>query len=122
MKKLILSLILLVAASQVLAGETMLSKARNLTLPTFQYRDATVQTILEDIQKQSVELDSEGVGINFVLTIDDALLNRTLTMTLAHPTIERALKFIASTAPITFQYDAAAIVVRENTNTTEAAE
>ncbi len=122
MKKWILFLILSVAASQIFAAETMRTKAQSLTLPTVQYRDATVQSILVDIQKQSVELDAEGIGINFVLTIGPDLLNRTLTMTLAKPTVERVLKFIASTAPIYFQYEDAAIVVRINTNTTEAAD
>ncbi len=122
MKKWILFLSLWVAVSQVFAAETMRTKAESLTLPTVQYRDATVQSILEDLQKQSVELDAEGIGINFVLTIGPDLLNRKLTMTLAKPTVERVLKFIASTAPIYFQYEDAAIVVRINTNTTEAAE
>ena len=122
MKKWILFLSLWVAVSQVFAAETMRTKAESLTQPTVQYRDATVQSILEDIQKQSVELDAEGIGINFVLTIGPDLLNRKLTMTLAKPTVERVLKFISSTAPLYFQYEDAAIVVRINTNTTEAAE
>ena len=120
MKRALLALVLLIAATTNALGlETMRSKARNITLPVFQYRDATVRDILADIQKQSMELDAEGDGINFVITLDDAILDRKLTMTVSAPTIEHALDLIAATAPIYFQYDPGAIVVQKSERTTD---
>ena len=112
MKRIVFALFLFIFAANAFALETMLSKARSITLPTLEYREATVGAILEDIRSKSVELDSEGLGINLVITLDEAVLNKQLTMTLNSPTIERALKLIAATAPIYFQYEPGAILVK----------
>ena len=112
MKRIFLVVILLFAAVNVYALETMLSKARNITLPVLQYREATIGAILEDIQNKSIGLDPEGLGINFVITLDESLLNKQLTMTIGNPTIERALKLLAASAPIYFQYQPGAVLVK----------
>ena len=112
MKRIVIALSFLLFAVNAFALETMLSKARSITLPSLEYREATVSAILEDIRSKSVELDSEGLGINLVITLDEAVLNKQLTMTLNSPTIERALKLIAATAPIYFQYEPGAILVK----------
>ena len=112
MKRMVLAIILLLAAANAHALETMLSKARSLTLPTLQYRETSVRAILEDIQRTSAELDAEGIGVNFVIVLDDALLNQQLTMTLNGPTIERALKLLAAIAPVYFQYEPGTILVK----------
>ena len=119
MKRTILALLLLLVSATAYATETMLSKARNITLPTLQYRAATIGAILEDIRQKSVELDPERLGINFVITLDDDLLNQTFTMTLNNPTIERALKLLAAVAPLYFQYEPGAIVVKRLSKSTD---
>mgnify|MGYP003606967568 CR=1 FL=1 len=122
MKRIVLVAVLLIAAANAYALETMLSKARDITLPSLQYREATIGAILEDIRTKSVELDAEGLGINFVITLDNDLLNKQLTMTLNNPTIERALKLIAAVAPVYFQYEPSAVLVKNlsvNADTTE---
>lgn len=119
MKLSILALSLLLFAGNAFALESMLSKARSITLPNLEYRAATVAAILEDIRSKSVDLDPEGLGINFVITLDDTLLNKQLTMTLNAPTIERALKLVAATAPIYFQYEPGAVLVKKLSETSD---
>ena len=122
MRKTTLALMLLIAINSAMGLDTMLSKARSITLPTLQYREVTVREILADIQKRGVELDPEGIGINFVIKLDDALLERKLTMTVHTPTLERALSLLAATAALYIQYDPGAIVVQKSERTTDQPE
>jgi hypothetical protein len=112
--KRVLALLFGLIAVTVLATDTMLSKARNIKLPILQYRDVALKEILNDIQKKSIELDPEGIGVNFLIRLDEAELDRKLTMTVNIPTIERALNLLAATAVLYIRYEPNAIVVEKS--------
>ena len=118
MKILILVLTAVLLASSAMAAETMLSKARSLTLPTLQYRDVPLKDILADIQVKSRSIDPEGTGVNFLVKLDDSMANRKLTMTVNTPTIERALKLLAATAALYIQYNPDVIVIQASERVT----
>lgn len=101
------------------ATDTMLSKARNITLPTLQYRDVALGEIIQDIQKKCAELDPERTGVNFLIKLDDKELQRTLTMTVNSPTVERALSLLAATAALYIRYEPSAITVEKSERVTE---
>ena len=114
MKKYLLALAVVILAIQAHAVEFALSKARDITLPALQYREATLRSILDDIQKKSVEADPEKLGVNFVVKLDDTTLDKKLTMTLNSATIERSLNVLAATVSLYIQYDPGAIVIQKS--------
>lgn len=108
-------------AQQAAATETMLSKARSISLPTLQYRDVALKEILDDIQKKSVECDPEGIGVNIIVKLDATLLGKKFTMTINAPSVERALSLLAATAALYVQYESAATVVQKSERIAEEA-
>ena len=115
----ILAVVICLIALTATATDTMLSKARNITLPTLQYRDIALGEIIQDIQKKCAELDPEGTGVNFLIKLDESELQRKLTMTVNTPTIERALNLLAATAALYIRYEPSAIIVEKSERVTE---
>lgn len=110
----ILCILGILLAGTCLADETMLSKARNLHFDNLEYRDVSIRDILADLQKRSLELDADSAGVNFLILLAEDDLNRTLTMSLNKPSLERVLNLIATTAGLIVQYDARVIRIEKS--------
>lgn len=46
---------------------TLMRKLEEFVIPTIDFEDATIQTVVEFLKKKSVELDPEGEGVNIIL-------------------------------------------------------
>ena len=109
-------------AVQAQALDSALSKARALTLPTLQYRDASLDSILDDIQKKSREVDPEMWGVHFVIIMGDAALNKKITITLDSATIEQSLNALAAPASFDIKYDPEVIIINSSEPITDESE
>lgn len=87
------------------------SKAAAITLPDLAYRDLPLKDILEDIRQKGVAADPEGVGVNLLVKLDEALAAKRFTLSVKAPTVERALKLLAAVAGLYLQYEPAYIVI-----------
>lgn len=96
------------------AEDSMLSKARNIQLPTVTYREVALRDILEDIRVKSAELDPQTNGVNFFISLDERDLNKKLTMTVGNPTIERLLNLLAASSALYIRYDANIINIEKS--------
>ncbi len=96
-------------------------KMAALTLPDMVFRNTPVSEILQWIMENSAEVDPEKTGVNIIIK-DDAdryMAKRRLTMTLKAPTVDQALKLLASTAGLYVRVDERVIVVERSTNVTK---
>ncbi|OQW97327.1 MAG: hypothetical protein BWK77_01970 [Verrucomicrobia bacterium A1] len=84
-----------------------------IQLPDMQFRQATVAEIIDWIQARSVEADPAGVGANLLFKDDPKRPVGTtrLTLSLARPTVRRALDLLASVATLHVRQDARVIVI-----------
>lgn len=96
-------------------------KMAALTLPDMVFRNAPVSEILQWIMDKSAEVDPEKTGVNIIIKddTDRYMAKRRLTMTLKAPTVDQALKLLASTAGLYVRVDERVIVVERSTNVTK---
>lgn len=117
MRRLLPLMTILLVPLAVRAQEAMLYKARSILLPTLEYRSITVREIIADIEQKSIDLDPEGVGINFLLLLDDEVAEHRLTMTLREPTIAKALAVIAATVGLDIHYEPRIVRIQSRRDT-----
>ena len=122
MKMYLLAFMITIVAVHAQALNSALSKARALTLPTLQYRDASLGSILDDIQKNSREVDPETWGVHFVVIMGDAALNKKITITLNSATIEHSLNVLAAPASLDIKYDPEVIIINSSEPITDESE
>ena len=101
------------------AAGAELSKARTITLPTLDYREATIREILSDIAAKSKTADPQGAGVNVVINLDPTLAGRKLTMRLHKVTVEKAFTLLASVAGLYIRYEPNAVVVEKSERVVE---
>ena len=100
------------------AGATMAQKLKTLRLPDLEFRNATVSEVVDFIVTHSREADPEGTGVSIILK-DNArgtVGSHRLTMSVAKPTVEHALKLLATTAELYVRVEASAVILEPSTN------
>ena len=91
--------------------ETMRSTLKSIVLPDLVFRETPVTEIVEFVSEKSREVDPEGVGVSILLKLKPGVPVKKLTLTIHHPTVERALELIASAADLNMRIDRSAVVL-----------
>ena len=100
------------------AGTSMAEKLKTLRLPDLEFRNATVSEVVDFIVAKSRETDPEGTGVSIIVK-DNAkgtVGSHRLTMSVAKPTVEHALKLLATTAELYVRVEASAVILEPSTN------
>jgi len=83
------------------APATPLGKALRIVIPSVEFRDADLSSVLNTLRHRGAELDTEGEpdkrGVNLVLKLDQRNTTRKITARLTNISLFEALRFVAAT-------------------------
>ncbi len=84
-----------------------------LVIPKVEYKEATLDSVLEALKKSVAKLTDNKVALNFVAQIpDEQLRTQTVTLSLTNVPFTDVLKYVGSVANVRFTFDKYAILVK----------
>ena len=105
-----------VAPGPAKPARSLQQKMTALVLPEMAFRSAPVPEILQWIMDRSAEVDPEKTGVNIIVKDDaqQSIGKHRLTLNLKAPTVDQALKLLATTAGLYIRVDERAVVVERS--------
>jgi hypothetical protein len=96
------------------AGNTPLERqVSNLILPKVEYKEATLDSVLDSLKRTAAKLTDNKVAVNFVPAIPSEQLHQsTVTLSLSNVPFTEVLRYIGSLTNVQFVYDKYAITVK----------
>ena len=95
------------------SGNKLKAKLQNLIIDKIDFDDATISSVITYLNGKSKLLDSEGIGINFVLRIDkgtESNLER-ITMSMDEIPFEAAVKYVCLATGLKYRIEKHAVII-----------
>ena len=86
-------------------------KLHDIMLPNVHFEDATLQEAVEFFRKESVELDAEKKGVQFVLRGDTGGIGGVIDLKLSEVPLVEALKYVVEISGTAYRVDGVAVVI-----------
>ncbi len=95
-------------------GNTPLERqVSTLILPKVEYKEATLDSVLDSLKRNVAKLTDNKVSVNFVPALPSEQLHQTtVTLSLSNVPLSEVLRYIGSLANVQFVYDKYAITVK----------
>lgn len=93
------------------ARQRLEKKLRNLRVPRAEFNGATLEETLEYLRVQARNLDPQGNGIGFVLNVDEATKQKTITLNLQDVPLEELVRYITQMSGSAFRTEDNAVVI-----------
>ncbi|MEM7392148.1 MAG: LptA/OstA family protein [Verrucomicrobiota bacterium] len=86
-------------------------KLRSIIVPELEFREVTLPVATEHLQRVSGHLDSEGVGVNFVLKRQDGLEDIRITISLRQVSLYEAIHYVTEVSGLEFRLGERAVII-----------
>jgi len=105
-------------ASVAWAGDAR-EKASSIVAPGMEVENATVETVFEQLREDSVALDPDGEGVNFLFQADEengtAYKQRTITLDFTNMPLGDVIRYVCMAAGLHYKVEERAIIIADKT-------
>jgi len=89
--------------------EKIVQRMRTSIVPKVDFSGASFEEIIEFLRVRSRDLDPEGKGVDFVLSLPPEILTRTIDLSLTSVPLEELVRYVAEKAGATYKVDEFAV-------------
>jgi general secretion pathway protein D len=89
--------------------EKIVQKMRTAIVPKVDFSGASFEEIIEFLRVRSRDLDPEGKGVDFVLSLPPEILSRSIDLSLTSVPLEELVRYVAEKAGATYKVDEFAV-------------
>jgi general secretion pathway protein D len=89
--------------------EKIVQKMRTAIVPKVDFSGASFEEIIEFLRVRSRDLDPEGKGVDFVLSLPPEILTRSIDLSLTSVPLEELVRYVAEKAGATYKVDEFAV-------------
>jgi general secretion pathway protein D len=89
--------------------EKIVQRMRNSIVPKVDFSGASFEEIVEFLRVRSRDLDPEGKGVDFVLSLPPEILSRSIDLSLTNVPLEELVRYVAEKGGATYKVDEFAV-------------
>jgi general secretion pathway protein D len=99
--------------------ETLARKLREIKIQRIDFAGASLEEVIEYLRVRSRDVDPEGKGIDFVMSLGGSAPSRQISLNLVDVPVEEVLRYAAEIAGVTFRVEEFAVRIVPLTDTNE---
>lgn len=99
------------ALSKQLSGsESITERLRSMTVPKVEFDGASLEEVVELLRVRSRDLDPQGKGISFVLSVPPEARGKSVSLNLVNVPMEEVLRYVSDMCGVTYKVDEHAVI------------
>ncbi|MBV6500396.1 MAG: hypothetical protein CJBNEKGG_02874 [Prosthecobacter sp.] len=99
--------------------ETLARKLRDIKIQRIDFTGASLEEVIEYLRVRSRDVDAEGKGIDFVMSLGESAPSRQISLNLVDVPVEEVLRYATEIAGVTFRVEEFAVRIVPLTDTNE---
>lgn len=96
-------------ANQQTGSDRIRQKLRSITFPKVEFDGATLEEVVELLRVRSRDLDPEGRGISFVVSVPSEARSKTVSLNLLKVPMEELLRYVSEMCDVSYKVDEHAV-------------
>ena len=97
------------AGNQQTGSASITQKLRSIIFPKVEFDGATLDEVVELLRVRSRDLDPEGKGISFVVSVPPEARSKPISLTLSEVPMEEVLRYVGEMCGVTYKVDEHAV-------------
>ncbi|MBK8091440.1 MAG: tetratricopeptide repeat protein [Verrucomicrobiaceae bacterium] len=91
--------------------ESILDKLHTYQMPRVEFEKATIDEVIELLRLRSRDLDPQGKGIDFVISLPDENRKTPISLSMQNVPMDEVLRYVAQLAGVTYRVEQHAVVI-----------
>ncbi len=96
--------------SKLTGSEAITQKLRSITFPRVDFSGATLDEVVELLRVRSRDLDPQGKGVSFVLSVPPEARSKLISLNLSSVPMEEVLRYVSEMSGVTYKVDEHAVI------------
>ena len=97
-------------AGQLTGSESITQKLRSIVFPKVEFDGATLDEVVELLRVRSRDLDPQGRGISFVISVPPEARNKPVSLNLLNVPMDEVLRYVGDMCGVTYKVDEHAVI------------
>ena len=97
-------------AGQLSGSESITQKLHTLIFPKVEFEGATLDEVVELLRVRSHDLDPQGKGISFVISVPPEARNKPVSLNLRNVPLDELLRYVGDMCGVTYKVDEHAVI------------
>ena len=97
-------------SGQLSGSESITQKLRTLIFPKVEFEGATLDEVVELLRVRSHDLDPQGKGISFVISVPPEARNKPVSLNLRNVPMDELLRYVGDMCGVTYKVDEHAVI------------
>ncbi len=97
-------------AGQLSGSESITQKLHTLIFPKVEFEGATLDEVVELLRVRSHDLDPQGKGISFVISVPPEARNKPVSLNLRNVPMDELLRYVGDMCGVTYKVDEHAVI------------
>jgi general secretion pathway protein D len=97
-------------SGQLSGSESITKKLRTLIFPKVEFEGATLDEVVELLRVRSHDLDPQGKGISFVISVPPEARNKPVSLNLRNVPMDELLRYVGDMCGVTYKVDEHAVI------------
>lgn len=97
-------------ANKMSGSELITQKLRSIIFPKVEFDGATLEEVVELLRVRSRDLDPEGRGVSFIVSVPPEARGKPVSLNLASVPMEEVLRYVSEMCGVTYKVDEHAVI------------
>ena len=97
-------------SGQLSGSESITQKLRTIIFPKVEFEGATLDEVVELLRVRSHDLDPQGKGISFVISVPPEARNKPVSLNLLNVPMDEVLRYVGDMCGVTYKVDEHAVI------------
>ncbi len=91
--------------------ESILQRLASYQMPNVEFQGATIDEVVELLRIRSRDLDPQGKGVDFVISLDDSSRKTAISLSMQNVPMDEVLRYVTQMAGVSFRVEPHAVVI-----------
>ena len=91
--------------------ESILQRLSSYQMPNVEFQGATIDEVIELLRIRSRDLDPQGKGIDFVISLDDSSRKSAISLSMQNVPMDEVLRYVTQMAGVSYRVEPHAVVI-----------
>ena len=91
--------------------ESILQRLASYQMPNVEFQGATIDEVVELLRIRSRDLDPQGKGVDFVISLDDSSRKAAISLSMQNVPMDEVLRYVTEMAGVSFRVEPHAVVI-----------
>lgn len=91
--------------------ESILQRLASYQMPNVEFQGATIDEVIELLRIRSRDLDPQGKGVDFVISLDDSSRKAAISLSMQNVPMDEVLRYVTEMAGVSYRVEPHAVVI-----------